>query len=234
MLRPINARARSRRLRREVLAAACGLEAHGLNNGTTGNVSARLGETFIITGSRQPYSEMRPRDLVAVGIGGLRERGRRRPSRESPLHAAIYGARPDVNAIVHHHGPFSSAWSISGRELCPRFEEEGYYGIGPVEVLELNRDRATAAALLTTSLADSNAALLRAHGLLAMGETVRHAYETALAVEHEARVAWLSLLAGWSAPRSADDPGGGALARAWDPGTRASARRRSDRAPTEP
>lgn len=181
----------SRRVRSEVIAVARQLAFQGLNHGTTGNVSARVAEGFVITGSRQPYPRMRPRDLVLVDPRGVPLAGRCSPSRETPVHTAIYAALPDSGAIIHHHGPYCTALGISMSELSPRLEEHEYLQIGPVRVVQLGPDREESAGTVVAALAESKVTLLRAHGLIARAATVREACEAAVAVEHEARVAML-------------------------------------------
>jgi L-fuculose-phosphate aldolase len=165
----------------------------GLVVGSVGNLSWRFVDTMRITPSRRAYASLRRRDLVTVDIAGGRLTGRHAPSRELPLHLAIYRARADVHVIVHAHGPHATAWSF-GREPVPDGEELEYYGLGPIRT-------AHHAPAGTTELADhaarvlgaSRAVLLERHGLVAVGPNRASAFEAATVVEHACRVALLRL-----------------------------------------
>ncbi|HZD25638.1 MAG TPA: class II aldolase/adducin family protein, partial [Alphaproteobacteria bacterium] len=54
----------SQRLRRAVLDAALEMNAAGINQGTSGNVSARWRDGFLITPSGMAYEGLRPADMV--------------------------------------------------------------------------------------------------------------------------------------------------------------------------
>jgi L-fuculose-phosphate aldolase len=177
---------------REIVRAARELSARRLVVGSTGNVSARSATGFLITPTRRRYGGLRARDVVAVDRHGVSPRPGRVPSRESALHAAIYAARADVGAIVHHHGPFSTACSFGAGELQPRLEEAEYFAIGPVRTAAPAPAGAPElAAACVAALGDSQAVLLAGHGLVATGPDVGAALDVSLAVEHEAHVAWL-------------------------------------------
>lgn len=53
-------------LRRSIIAASRGMIASGINQGTSGNISARFGEDMLITPSGVPYEEMAPRDIARM------------------------------------------------------------------------------------------------------------------------------------------------------------------------
>lgn len=178
--------------RPEVIATARTMAAEGLVAGMVGNVSRRIGDRILATPTRLSYSEMRDEDLVVVDLGGERLEGGRRPSRELPLHLAIYARRPDVQALVHTHSPYATAWSFLGEELLPTIEDNTYHGIGPVRT---NRPAPSGSARLAETaaqaLAKSGAVLLGRHGVVAAGSSLAEALEVARAVEHQAQVAWI-------------------------------------------
>jgi L-fuculose-phosphate aldolase len=165
------------------------LAAEGLVAGHTGNISARVPGGFLVTPTRVAYGSMTGDDLVFVGPGSAPHRA---PSLETPMHRAVYAARPDVDAIVHTHSVHATAWSFLGREPLPRTEDLEYYDVGPV------RCSAPAAAgspelgeAVVTALGDSRAALIGRHGAVAVGTSVDEALTIAKVVEHVAHVAWL-------------------------------------------
>ena len=182
----------TRTLRAELIGCAREMEARGLVAGRVGNVSVRSGNSVLITPSRQPYARMRPGDLVAIDLCGMRLSGTRPASRELPLHLAIYRRRPDVQAVIHTHSPHATAWSFLGEPLAPKTEEIAYYGIG--DVLTNPPAPSGSSELAETAaatLGDGSAVLLGRHGALAAGPGLTEALEVALAVEHQAQIALL-------------------------------------------
>ena len=109
--------------RKEIIAACRELEACGFITGTWGNVSARYGDGFLLTPSRVAYADMKPEDLVLVGMDGRKLSGMRPPSSEKEVHRQIYVKRPDIGAIVHCHSTYASAVAAAGVDIPPFLEE---------------------------------------------------------------------------------------------------------------
>jgi L-fuculose-phosphate aldolase len=189
----IAARWARRRVGGEVLGAARAMAHEGLVIGTVGNVSARSRPGFVITPTRLAYDRIRVHDLVVVALDGRVLAGRRAPSREWPMHARIYDARPDVRAVVHTHSMYATAWSFRPRAgALPALEEAAYYGVGAVAVAP---HAAAGGRLLADAAAGAlgagRAALLGSHGVIAVGQTVEQALVAARVVERQAAIAWL-------------------------------------------
>jgi L-fuculose-phosphate aldolase len=173
-----------------VVAAAREMHDRGLVVGTVGNVSARVEDRIQITPSRCEYRRTRPWQLAVTTLDGSVIRARRAPSRELPLHVAIYERRPDVAAVVHTHSPAAVAWSMLAEPLPPLTEEAEYYGFGHVATTPYAPSGSAALASGgAAGLAAGRAVLLERHGVVAVGSGPREALWTAAAVEHVARVA---------------------------------------------
>lgn len=178
---------------RAVLAAGRSLVTDGLVVGTVGNVSARLGSELRITPTRRAYETMRRRDLVRVDTDSGRPLSAgAQPSRELPLHLAVYRARPDVAAVIHTHSPHATAWSFLDLPLEPALEDLAYYGIGEIRTAPpAPAGSEELAHNVSRALGRSNAVLLGHHGVLTTGGSVEEALNAARVVEHQAQVAWL-------------------------------------------
>jgi L-fuculose-phosphate aldolase len=170
----------------------------GLVVGTWGNVSQRCSpESFQITPSGVPYDKLLPEDLVAVDLETGSCSGRLRPSTETPLHAAIYRSRPDVQAIVHAHSPYAAVFAVNRTEIPPLLEEMAQLVGGSVRV-------APYAASGSTDLADGAvdalqgraAVLLANHGLVGVGRTLLDALTVCQVVEKSAQVFLWARLSG--------------------------------------
>jgi len=176
----------------QVIAAGREMLARGLVVSTAGNVSARYRDGLIIKPTRWRYSDLQVPDLVALDLAGGVLGGDLEPSTEWRLHAAVYAARADVEAIVHTHSPFATAWSFGPEPLSLDSEDERYFGLGDVRVAAWapagSRELADAA---VQALGEAPAALLARHGALAVGAAPRDALETASVVERQAELRWL-------------------------------------------
>lgn len=105
--------------RRAVIATCRAMNASGLNQGTSGNVSLREGGGFLITPSGVPYDAMRPEQIVAMDLDGG-HRGDWLPSSEWRMHLDLYRARPECGAVVHVHSTHAAALSCL-RRAVPAF-----------------------------------------------------------------------------------------------------------------
>ena len=183
---------------REALAAAARQSvALRLNHGTTGNLSVRTGEGFLVTPSGCSCDAVEPGDLVLLAMDGTPEPGQATPSSEWRLHRDVYGARHDVGAVVHAHPPFATTLACLREDLPPIHYMVAVTGTGRVRCApyapfgtgELSR-----AAL--EALGDSRACLLANHGLLAVGFDPAHALRVAAEVEAVAELWWRARLVG--------------------------------------
>ena len=100
---------------------------------------------------------------------------------ERVLHAAIYAARPDVNAICHHHAPALLPFCIGAGSLYPVSQTGGFMG-GPVPLWDSAADFGATNMLVTTmdqarsvadTLGDKPVVLMRGHGVTVAGGSLR-------------------------------------------------------------
>ena len=184
-------------LRRKVVATAKSMSAQGLSPQRTGNVSVRTGDQMLITPSALAYDNMTSADIVKVGLDGTETKAKRKPSSETPMHLAIYAARPEAEAIVHCHSVAATTLSCL-RKPIPAF----HYMIALTGSSEIPCARY--ATVATPALARSavaalkrrKACLLANHGQIAFGETLNEALEIAGHVELLARMYLDALRAG--------------------------------------
>jgi L-fuculose-phosphate aldolase len=184
------------RLRREIVATARRMIALGLTQGTSGNVSARAGERFLITPSGVAYEDMRPSDIVEMGFDG-KVVGNGAPSTEWRFHRAILAARPEVNAVVHAHSMFATTLSCLGLDI-PAFHYmiavAGGRSIRCAPYATFGSEELSRHAL--AALEGRGACLLANHGMIAVGGTLDNALALALEVETLAAQYWRALQVG--------------------------------------
>ena len=106
-------------LRAEIVAQARALDRSGLNRGSSGNVSARLGDMMLITPSAVPYDDLEPAMIARMPLEGEYGawEGPLKPSSEWRFHLDLMRARPDLGAIVHTHAPFSTILAIARKPI---------------------------------------------------------------------------------------------------------------------
>ncbi|KQQ48506.1 fuculose phosphate aldolase [Methylobacterium sp. Leaf125] len=170
-------------IRTDIVAAMRDLLTLGLSQGTSGNVSVRAGDGFLVTPSGIPADTLRPEDIVAMQFdGGFTHP--LAPSSEWHFHRDILAARPDVNAVVHAHPTHCTAFAICGRDI-PAVHYMIAAAGGPTvrcaPYAPYGTEALSAAAL--TALEGRMACLLANHGMIAIGSDLRKALWLAVEVE---------------------------------------------------
>lgn len=181
--------------RKEVLDTAHEISTSQLVIGTWGNVSVRIKDQplMLITPSGMSYASMTIEDIVLVDMQLNPVEATWKPSVESPTHAEIYQQRSDVNAIVHVHSTYATAFAVARRSI-PVIMEETAQVIGH-EILTApyamcgSRELAVNA---VQALGSGKAVLLANHGLVAVGKNISDALRVCYISEETARVACLA------------------------------------------
>ena len=103
-------------LRTALIVTAIELNASGVNQGTSGNLSVRVDDGFLITPSGMQYSALKPEDIVFMKQSG-EHNASCNPSSEWRFHRDIYTARNDAGAIVHTHSVHATALACLNRGI---------------------------------------------------------------------------------------------------------------------
>jgi L-fuculose-phosphate aldolase len=189
-----------RTIRENVATAARRTVSEGLNRGSSGNVSARHGQGFLVTPSGLPSAEILPEQVIALDMAGQSLPGNLdglTPSSEWRIHRDIYLARPEVWAVVHAHAPFAVSIACLRRDIPPfhymvavaggeNIRCAGYATFG-TQVLS---DR------VLEAMAGRKACLLANHGMVAVGTDVEAALSLAMEVEALCEQYWRASLMG--------------------------------------
>jgi L-fuculose-phosphate aldolase len=188
-------------LRAEVIAASRGLVAEGLTQGTSGNVSARLGAEMLITPSAVAPEALEPGLIARMPIDGPEDfpaaDGPLRPSTEWRFHRDILRARPEIGAVVHAHPPHATALALARREIPPCHYMIAAFGGATVRCAGYALfGTAALSAEVLAALEGRTACLMANHGVVALGETLERALWRAGELEALARQYLLSLAAG--------------------------------------
>ncbi|MBS1653455.1 MAG: L-ribulose-5-phosphate 4-epimerase [Bacteroidetes bacterium] len=86
---------------------------------TFGNVSVadHSKRVFAIKPSGVPYEELSPAKMVIVDFDANIIEGDLRPSSDTKTHAVLYKYWPKINAIVHTHSTYATAWAQAQRDI---------------------------------------------------------------------------------------------------------------------
>lgn len=161
-------------LRQAIIDACIDMNRRGINQGTSGNISARAGSRMIITPSGIPYDRMTPEMLVSLPLDGKGDpEGPFPPSTEWQFHLALLNARPDMHAVVHAHPVHCTALSINREEIPACHYMIALFGGNSVPLAgyalfgseELANEVAGA-------MKDRNGCLMANHGAVVVGETL--------------------------------------------------------------
>lgn len=185
--------------RRAIVENCRAMNALGLNQGTSGNISVRCGPTLLISPTAIPYDEMRPEQIARMPIEGEYGawEGPIAPSTEWRFHLDIMRSRPEVGAIVHAHPTFCTTLAITRRGIpaCHymvaafggidvRCSDYATYGTKDLSVHALR------------ALEGRNACLLANHGMIVCGPNLPRTMWLAVELETLARQYWHSLQIG--------------------------------------
>ena len=177
-------------LRSEVLDAAMSLRKFGLVWMAGGTICARDPESglVVVTPSGLDYETLEPVDMTVVDMEMAVVDGRYRPSVATNLWIAILRARPDVQAIVHSHSPFATAFSVAGRPIPMITETQADWFGQPVEVARYAHieDNHFVTAPVE-ALGDGFGVLLGQHGPITVGASLNDALERAVTLEEAAK-----------------------------------------------
>jgi L-fuculose-phosphate aldolase len=170
-------------LREQIVATCRKLESSGLNRGTSGNVSCRENDHFLITPTGVPVEDITPSKIVALGFDG-KVIGIGKPSSEWHFHCDILKARPDVNAVVHTHSPHATALACLREDIPPFHYMIAVAGgdsvrCAPYALFGTEQLSTHAVAALT----DRKACLLANHGMITLGRDLDEALAIAVEIE---------------------------------------------------
>lgn len=179
----------------QVAIAARSLSIGGHDDFNQGQVSARIpgSDRFVIKSAVTGFEECTPEDLVVASTDPSAPPHRLAPP-ELVLHQAVYQARPDVNAVVHSHAAYTLVFGATDLELRAVSHDgamfEGRlprYTLTSNTILDL-----PVAESVAKALGDAPAALLRNHGGVVVGKSLRHATVLAHLLERACRLQLLA------------------------------------------
>ncbi len=171
----------------------------GLVAATWGNISIRLPENqgIIITPSGMDYYHTNPEDLVVLDLQGKVLEGKRKPSSEKLLHLTIYRHRPDVQAVIHTHSPYATAYAVVRKALPALVEDLVQIVGGDVEVAAYaSPGTQELADNAVKALHDKMAVLLANHGVIGVGRDMTETLRVCQLIEKTAQIGIMAKMLG--------------------------------------
>ena len=162
--------------------------------GSDGNMSSRSGpEQVLITPAGRELGDLAETDLLRLDLEGNVLEGHGRPSSETAMHLAIYARRPEVSAVVHAHPVFATAFAAAGEEIPWDVLPETALFVGPIPLTDYAAPGTDEVPqVIDRFLADNHALLLRNHGVVTLGRSLKEAYRRLDMVEHTAQILFYS------------------------------------------
>lgn len=182
----------------DLVAANHILYHHGIVDGY-GHVSIRHPanpDRFLMAAAVSP-GRVKASDILELDLDGKQTDGGNRPTySERFIHAEVYRARKDVNAVIHSHSPTVIPFSVTDVALRPichtaSFLEPGVPVFNTRHVPEATSPLVNNPAVgkaLVAKLAEKNVVLMRGHGDTVVGPDVREAVSRAIYTEVNARL----------------------------------------------
>jgi L-fuculose-phosphate aldolase len=179
-----------RRLRQAIIDQCRWMNASGLNQGTSGNISVRWRDGMLITPSATPYEAMTPEMIAFMPLDAAEGtwQGPLKPSTEWRFHRDIMRARADVGAVVHTHSTFATALALHRRAIPACHYMVAAFGGNTVRCADYATYGTQALSdHVLAALEGRNACLMANHGMLATGPDLAKAMWRAVELETLAR-----------------------------------------------
>jgi L-fuculose-phosphate aldolase len=182
-------------LGRKIVDTCLAMNASGLNQGTSGNVSARFEGGMLVTPSGVPYGRLKPMDIVWLDPDGTPvEAGQLKPSSEWRMHADIYRARPEAQAVLHAHPIHCTALACRRKGIPPFHYMVAVAGGTDIRCSDYATFGTQALSdTMLSALEDRKACLLANHGMICFESDLDRALALAVEVEtlaHQFQNAW--------------------------------------------
>ncbi len=183
--------------------------AKGITVGTWGNISARDPETNLvyISPSGMDYSKIQPQHVVVMDTELNIVDGEAEPSIEKHMHLAVFNAREDVNAVIHTHPIYSTAFGVAGQNLVGVSEDFIQIVGAEIKVASPYELPGTEALgdVAVAGLGNNNAVLLPGHGALLVGTDMKMALKVSMVLEKNAQILLFANLLGGNIRKFSQD-----------------------------
>jgi L-fuculose-phosphate aldolase len=159
-----------------------------------GNISARTeNNTILITRSGKCKGKITLNDILEIDYNGNILSGNGKASTENKIHLFVYSNRKEVNAVVHCHPPYSTAFALTGEGLTDHYLPEVMLTLGKVPICKYatpSTDQVPES--MKPFIENAWALLLANHGAVTLGKDLDDAYYKMEKLEHAAKIIFLA------------------------------------------
>lgn len=180
------------KIRDDIAKLAASIHARGLTFGSSGNISVRLDDGWLMTPTGSSMGEIDPARISRLDASGNHISGDK-PTKETFLHLAMYEERPKACAVVHLHSTHSVAVScmheIDPANVLPPITAYYVMKIGTLPLIPYFAPGDLDLARAVREMASKHHAVLLAnHGPVVAGASLRDAVYATEELEETARL----------------------------------------------
>ena len=177
-------------VKREIIKSALKLVKYGLIRLSGGNLSVKIGKKYVIvTPSGMDYEEISIKDMVVIDINGNIIEGFRKPSVDIKALIYIYRNMEHVNAVIHAHTVYATCVGLLGDKLPSVVTTLANAVGGEVKVAPFSSATSIEMGMRTVAnIGDKKAIILKNHGVITIGETLKEAMYALVYLEEAAKI----------------------------------------------
>ena len=179
-------------LREQIVETGLNLYRRGLSPGSSGNISVRMENGWLVTPTNSSLGNLDPGNLSKLDWDGNLLSGEK-PSKEAFLHLAMYRKRPQSGAIVHLHSTFAAAVScldgLNSESCIPPITPYFVMRVGKLPLLPYYRPGDKSLAQEIEKYATKHSSMLLAnHGPVVAGTDLKSAMYAAEELEETSKL----------------------------------------------
>lgn len=172
----------------------------GRTAGSSANMSFCHEGRIYITASGSCFGTLRAEDFAAITMEG-KPLGEQKPSKEWPLHLALYEKSPEIGAVLHTHSCYAVLWSfvpgLPEQDCIPDHTPYLKMKLGTVGTVPYEKPGSQALFdAFRQRVEQSDGFLLKNHGPVVPGRDMMDAFYCLEELEESARIAWELFRAG--------------------------------------
>lgn len=155
-----------------------------LVDGSSGNMSCRVGDWIVITKSGTQLDDLTPKDFVFLKLDDVSNEA----SSDLKVHQAIY-EKTDYNAVLHCHGIYNVVLSLVQDYVVPK-DLEGRLFLKRVRVVEGEFGSDELVESIAEEIAKNGIVIHRGHGIYSAGKDIKEAFNKASYLEHSCEIVY--------------------------------------------
>ena len=182
----------------EVLKACLKLKEYKLVSLSGGNISVKLDDdNYLVTPSGMLYEEMNSDDICLVDKNGNIKEGKRKPSSDTSALLYMFNNRDDIKAIIHTHQPYATAIGFNNDTLPDCMVTLIDACKTSVNVAPWTKSSDIGMGKLALDyIGDSNAVIMKHHGVITIGKDLKEALYAAIYLEEGAKTYCIARIMG--------------------------------------